>query len=226
MNTFLSATLGLLPLILFWTLSGFGTPAVGLALGLAGAVLLNVWRARTEGVRLLEVAVLATLGLIAIAFLAAPDLARPRAVAASFAAMGVFFLATVVAGRPWTADYSRAAFGPVAKDKAFLQINALISGVWGLVFVVYAAGLHLGWPIWTLIAVTIAAKAATIVGPGLLARALLIRRAHLRRAARGRGRQGARRRATRRSRWLLSSLEPHAVAQWRAAAIPLRFRRA
>lgn len=177
MNTFLSATLGLLPLILFWTLSGFGTPAVGLALGLAGAVLLIVWRARTEGVRLLEVAVLATLVLIAIAFLAAPDLARLRAVAASFAAMGVFFLATVAAGRPWTADYSRAAFGPVAKDKAFLQINALISGVWGLVFVVYAAGLHLGWPIWTLIAVTIAAKAATIVGPGLLARALLIRRA-------------------------------------------------
>lgn len=177
MKTFLHATLGLLPLILFWTLSGFGMHAVGLAAGLVGAVLLNLWRLRSDGFRALEVVGLATLGLIAIAYLAAPDLTWPHAVTASFALIGVFFLATVAVGRPWTADYSRAAFAHVAKDKAFLQINALISGVWGFVFLVYAAGRHLGWPIWTLIAVTIAAKLATIVGPGLLARALLLRRA-------------------------------------------------
>jgi phytoene dehydrogenase-like protein len=177
MTTFLSVTVGLLPLIAFWSLAGSVSLDVAIATGMIVSVALVAWRWRAGEVKLLEAAGLATLTAIAIARIVAPEIARPHAVSASFALLGGFCLASVAAGRPWTADYSRTAFAQVAREKVFSQINALISGLWGAVFLLYAAGRYAGWPLWSLIGVTLAAKAMSIAGPGALVHAYLRQRA-------------------------------------------------
>lgn len=177
MKTFLSVTVGLLPLIAFWSLATPLSLDVAIAIGLTASVVLNVWRWRGGEFKLLEAAGLATLSAIAVGRLVAPEFAKVHAVSASFALLGAFCLASVAAGRPWTADYSGAAFAQVAREKVFTQINALISGIWGAVFLLYAAGRFSGWPLWSLVGVTLAAKAMSVAGPGVLVRAYLHKRA-------------------------------------------------
>lgn len=177
MKTFLGVTAGLLPLIAFWSLAGSVSLDAAIATGVIASVALAAWQWRAGDVKFLEAAGLATLAAVAVARFVAPEIARLHAVSASFALLGSFCLASVAAGRPWTADYARAAFAQVVREKIFSQINMLISGIWGVVFLLYAAGRYAGWPLWSLIGITLAAKAMSIAGPGVLVRVFLRQRA-------------------------------------------------
>lgn len=173
MKTFLAASLGFLPLILFWTLAGAGHWTGAIAGGLTLAMLLTAWGWRSGALKSLEIGGLLTLALLALLYLMQPAFLMAHGVALSFALIGLFCLATVAAGRPWTSDYSRAAFASMANDVVFVRVNALISAVWGGIYLFYSVAIFAGWPWWSYVGATLAGKVVSIFGPKVLVRKLL-----------------------------------------------------
>ncbi len=146
MKTFLAVHLGLAPLIVFWALLGLATPGVAIALGLAASIALGAWRFSRREFVILEVGSLATFLALAALALAAPAFLGGAAPWLSFAGLGLTALAGVALRRPWTADYSRAAFAEESESPLFLVVNMLISGLWGMLFLADALviALHAG----------------------------------------------------------------------------------
>src|SRR5271157_4499669 len=107
MKTFLIVKLALLPFVLFWVLLGAGHPGwaifAPLALSLAG----NSWRAATRQFAGLEAGALALFLALGISELLAPSFTGANALWLSFAGLSAISFASLAAGRPWTADYSR-----------------------------------------------------------------------------------------------------------------------
>ena len=78
--------------------------------------------------------------------LAAPAFFAGAALWLSFAGLGLTALVSVALKRPWTSDYSRAAFAAELASPLFFAVNMLISGLWAVLFLVDAAiiALHAG----------------------------------------------------------------------------------
>ncbi len=146
MKTFLVVHLGLAPLIVFWILLGLATPSAAIAIGLAAAIALGVWRARRGEIFILEIGGLATFLVMGALALAAPAFLAGAALWLSFAGLGLTALASVALRRPWTSDYSRAAFAAESQSPLFDVVNMLISGLWGALFTADAVvlALHAG----------------------------------------------------------------------------------
>ena len=126
MRTFLAANLGLGAFALFWILIAFvGTePAtlVGLALSLA----LTLWRARNREFRTLEAGGLLLFAALEVALRIGATLSKADAVALSFAGLGALALVSVALKKPWTAEYSRAAFAAEAASPLFQLVNQIL----------------------------------------------------------------------------------------------------
>ena len=110
MKTLIVVNLGLAPLIVFWTLLGFASPGAALAAGLAVSLAMTAWRWARREAFVLEIGALAAFFVMAAIDLAAPAFFAGAALWLSFAGLGLTALASVALKRPWTSDYSRAAF--------------------------------------------------------------------------------------------------------------------
>jgi phytoene dehydrogenase-like protein len=170
MLTFLRAKLALAAFVVFWFLAARGFPGVAVALGAALSVAVVGWRLARRAAGDLDLFAAAFFTLAAGASALAPDAAAAHMVAASFAALGLFSLAGVVLGRPWTADLSRAAFAAVAETPAFRAVNSAISGLWGILFLLLGAAREWGWGGRVSGAIVVFGALASILGPKLLIR--------------------------------------------------------
>ncbi len=176
MKTFLVVHLGLAPLIVFWALLGFTTPGAAIAVGLLASIALGAWRLRRGEFMILEVGSLATFLAMGALALAGSSFLAGAALWLSFAGLGLTALASVALRRPWTADYSRAAFAAESASPLFLAVNMLISGLWGVLFLADALviALHAG-PLATTGLFAFGAL-VSIFGPKVFIRALVQRR--------------------------------------------------
>ncbi len=180
MRTFLAANLGLGAFALFWILIAFvGTePAtlVGLALSLA----LTLWRARNREFRTLEAGGLLLFAAFEVALRAGATLSTADAVALSFAGLGALALVSVALKKPWTAEYSRAAFAAEAASPLFQLVNQILSAFWGILFLVDAIAFHLGWPTWATTGLFVFGSLVSVFGLNAIIRFMI--RLHIARA--------------------------------------------
>jgi phytoene dehydrogenase-like protein len=174
-KTLIVVHLGLAPLIAFWTLVGFASPGLALTAGLGVSLAMSVWRWTRREAFVLEIGALATFVIMAAIDLAAPAIFAASALPLSFAGLGATALVSVVIRRPWTADYSRAAFAAESASPLFFVVNMLISGLWAVLFLLDAAilALHLGG--FATVAMFAFGAAASIYGPTALTRFVLQR---------------------------------------------------
>jgi phytoene dehydrogenase-like protein len=175
MKIFLAVKLALIPFAVFWALLGAHHPdwAIwsGLALSLAGAL----WRAQRGEVVVLELGGLVLFAILALAQDVAPDGTAANALWLSFAGLGVISIGSLVAGRPWTADYSRAAYPETASTPQFQLINAAMTGLWGVLFLVLGLCRWAGVASWVTAGIVAAGALVSIFGPRLAIHLMLQR---------------------------------------------------
>lgn len=138
MRTYLTVHLVLAPFAAFLILLGLTTPGTALAAGLVLAAAGCAWRAYKREIKSLEIGSLAIFCVLGLADLIAPDVVGANAAALLLTGLGLTCHITVVLGRPWTADYSRAAFPQVADSPIFHFVNLVLSALWGVLFLAIA----------------------------------------------------------------------------------------
>ena len=175
MKTFIAAQLGFVPLVAFWLLLGFASPGLALGVGLGASLAMTAWRWTRRELYLAEIGALAGFVVMAAIDLAAPAFFAGAALWLSFAGLGLTALVSVVIGRPWTSDYSRAAFSAESASPLFFVVNMLISGLWAVLFLLDAAILALRLGGLATTAVFVVGAVASIYGPKALIRFVLER---------------------------------------------------
>jgi len=175
MKTFIAAQIGLAPLAAFWLLLGVASPGAALAVGLAAALAMTAWRWTRGEVYLIEIGALATFLAMAAIDLAAPAFFAGAALWLSFLGLGLTALVSVALKRPWTTDYSRAAFSAESASPIFFVVNMMISGLWAALFLIDAAILALRLGGFATTAVFVFGAVASIYGPNALIRFVLAR---------------------------------------------------
>jgi all-trans-retinol 13,14-reductase len=173
MKTFVAAQIGLAAVAAFWLSLGFGSPDAALAVGLAASLAMTAWRWTRREVYLIEVGALATFVVMAAIDLVAPAVFAGAALWLSFVGLGLTALISVVIRRPWTADYSRAAFAAESASPLFFVVNMMISGLWAALFLIDAAILAMKLGGFATAAVFVFGAVASIYGPNALIRFVL-----------------------------------------------------
>ena len=175
MKTFIAAQIGLAPLAAFWLLLGFASPGAALAVGLAAALAMTAWRWTRSELYMIEIGALATFLVMASIDLAQPTFFAGAALWLSFVGLGLTALISVALKRPWTADYSRAAFAAESASPIFFAVNMMISGLWAALFLIDAAVLALRLGGFATTAVFVFGAVVSIYGPNALIRFALKR---------------------------------------------------
>lgn len=167
MKTFLTVKFTLIPYAALFALLARGMPgwAFATAFGLMAA--LEAWRLSRREYFILELGSLALFAALGLAFLVAPQTVAANALWLSFAGLGAISLIGLAFRRPWTADYSRAAYPDSAGTPQFLSINALLSGLWGALFLALALVRFLAAPGWISTTIVVAGALVSIFGPKL-----------------------------------------------------------
>jgi phytoene dehydrogenase-like protein len=176
MKTFFTIQLALAPFAAFWVLLAFAAPATAIAAGflLSGAGC--AWHLYTRETRSLELGGFAVFLIMGSVRLPAPGLVDPNALPLSFAGLGFVCLLTVALTKPWTAEYSRAAFPHVAETPIFQAVNMALSGLWGVLFLLVALAHVLGAGSLVTAGIMVSGAVTSILGPGLITRAAVRRR--------------------------------------------------
>jgi phytoene dehydrogenase-like protein len=173
MKTFLAVQLALAPFAAFWLLMAFAAPATAIAAGLLSSAAWCAWRLYRHEITSLEIGGLAIFLVLGAAQLLAPGTFGAKALSLSFAGLGLVCLLTVAWRKPWTADYSRAAFPDVAGTPAFQAVNMALSGLWGALFMLLtlAHGTHASPAVTA--AIVASGAVVSIFGPKLITRAVI-----------------------------------------------------
>jgi phytoene dehydrogenase-like protein len=176
MKTFLNVNLALLPFAILSVLVVRGMPGMAISAGAIASLMICAWRLYSGEIKILEIATLSIFGVLAVGFLLLPDVVGAQVMALAFAGLGVFATATVVLRRPWTAEFSRAAYSSEASNPIFASVNMVVSGVWGALFLLLALASAVKAGFAVIIAIVIVGAATSIFGPKLLIRNALSRR--------------------------------------------------
>ena len=176
MKTFFTVNFALLPIAIFVVLIVRGMPAAAIGAGFAVALAVCAWRLYAGGIKSLEIAALAIFGVLACGILVAHDFVAANAVPLAFIGLGVFSIATVFLGKPWTAEFSRAAYPGAEENPVFVLVNMILSGLWGVLFLLLALAHALKAGGFVTTAIVLVGAAVSILGPGLLIRLALGRR--------------------------------------------------
>jgi len=155
MKVFLTIKLALLPFVVFWALLAWQQPNWAVWSALAMALAANLWRASRAELAVLELGSLALFVLLAIANDLAPNWMAANALWLCQAGLGIISFVSLAAGRPWTADYSRSAYSDSASTPQFHLINMLITGLWGILFIVLGLCRWAGVASWITIAIIV-----------------------------------------------------------------------
>jgi phytoene dehydrogenase-like protein len=175
METFFTVQLALAPFAAFWLLLAFAAPATAIAAGLVLSGAGCAWRLYTHETRSLEIGGFAVFLIMGSVRLLAPGVVDPNALSLSFAGLGFVCLLTVARAKPWTAEYSRAAFPHVAETPIFQAVNMALSGLWGVLFMLAALAHVLGAGLLVTAGITASGALVSILGPGLISRAAVRR---------------------------------------------------
>ncbi len=170
MKTFITVKFALAPFVVFWALLGLSTPGAALAAGLVLSMAGSVWRFHRREIKSLEIGGLAIFASLGLAYVIAPQFVGANALPLSFIGLGLVALATVAWRKPWTADYSRAAFAQAAESPIFQAVNMALSGLWGVLFLLIAAAHMLHAGPWITTGIVVAGALISIFGPKLLVR--------------------------------------------------------
>ncbi|CCD90965.1 putative phytoene dehydrogenase and related proteins; membrane protein [Bradyrhizobium sp. ORS 375] len=165
MKVFLIVKLALLPFIVFWALLGWHQPSWAVWSALALALAGNLWRATRAELAVLELGGLALFVLLAIANDLAPSWTAGNALWLSFAGLGVISFVSLAVGRPWTSDYSRASYVDSAATPQFQLINMLMTGLWGVLFLVLGLCRWAGVSSWITTVIVVVGALISIFGP-------------------------------------------------------------
>jgi len=176
MKTFFTVKFALLPIAIFVFLIVRGLPAAAIGAGFVVALIVCAWRLYARDIKTLEIAALAIFGALAFGILVAHDVVAANAVPLAFAGLGVFSIATVLLRKPWTAEFSRAAYPGAEENPVFVLVNMILSGLWGVLFLLLglAHAMRAGGIVTT--GIVVAGAIASILGPGFLVRMALARR--------------------------------------------------
>jgi hypothetical protein len=170
MKTFFSVKFALLPLAVFFTLVAYGYPALAVGAGFVVALAVCCWRFYIGALKSLEIAVLAILAALAAAYAIRPDYIGVRTVPFVFIGLAVFALGSVALRKPWSAEFSRAHYPGAETNPLFLTINMILSGLWGVLFLLLALAHALSAGALVTTAIVVAGAIASIFGPGFLIR--------------------------------------------------------
>ena len=134
MKTFLLVKAALLPLPIYAVGAVLGVPGWGAAVGLLYGLVWVLGRHRGALPPVFEGAQLVALALVvaAHALAVAPVMAVSNAIVLAALAVGAWI--SIAIGRPWTGEFSAAAFAAVATSPLFHQINRQISLLWAVLF--------------------------------------------------------------------------------------------
>jgi all-trans-retinol 13,14-reductase len=176
MKTLRHVNFALLPFSIFVILYARGMPALAIDAALIASTVACAWRGFTREIKSLELALLAIFGGLAIGNLLFPDIVAAQAITFAFIGLGLFASASVLLRRPWTAEFSRAAYASEASHPIFTGVNMMLSGLWGALFLLLAlaSALKAGWAVTTAIAMF--GSGTSILGPKWLIRRALSRR--------------------------------------------------
>ena len=170
MKTFITVKFALAPFVLFWALLDLSTPHIALVAGLLLSIAGSAWRFHKHEIKSLEIGGLAIFASLGLAYLIAPQFIGATAAPLSLVGLGLVALATVAWRKPWTADYSRAAFAQAAESPVFQAVNMALSGLWGVLFLLIAAVRLLDASAWITAGIVIFGALVSIFGPKLLIR--------------------------------------------------------
>ena len=175
MKTFFTVKFALLPIAIFVFLIVRGMPAAAIGGGFVVALIVCAWRLYARDIKMLEIAALVIFSALAAGMFLARDVVVPNAVPLAFIGLGLFSIATVFLGRPWTAEFSRAAYPGADENPVFVLVNMILSALWGVLFLLLALAhaLKAGGIVTT--GIVVAGAVASILGPGFLARMALAR---------------------------------------------------
>lgn len=176
MKTFVAVNFGLLPLIVFWVVTGTGQPGLAVALAFALAAVTAGWRLLSGVMKSLEIVALAFFAVVGLARLAGWAWAIDNAVPASFVVLGLFSLGGAAFSKPWTVEYARMDYAEVASTPEFMLINRMITAIWGVIFLFFALAQILALGLAPTLVGGVLGGLTSIVGPKLLVRILLRRR--------------------------------------------------
>jgi len=175
MKTFFTVKFALIPFAVFWALLGAKHPDWAIWLGLVLSLAGNLWRAARRDFVVLEVGGLALFALLAAALMVSRDWTAGNALWLSFAGLGAISLVSLIFGHPWTADYARAAYPDNAGTPQFHIINAAMTGLWGVLFLVIGLCRYLGVSEFATTAIVISGALVSIFGPRLAVNFMLER---------------------------------------------------
>lgn len=168
MKTFFKAKFALFPLAVFITLIAYASATVAVTAGFAAALVVCALRLYSGQIKNFEIAVLIVLATLAAGMVAAPGAVSPIAIPLAFVGFSIYALATVVLRRPWTAEFSRAAYPHATENPLFIRINMIISSMWAALFLLLAlAHLLRAGPAVTY-GIVVAGGLASVYGPRLL----------------------------------------------------------
>lgn len=173
MSTFLNVNLALLPIAIFSVLFARGMPATAVHAGLLASIVIATWRIFRSEARMLEGIILLIFALLSFGVFLWPNVVAAHALTSVFAGLGLFALGTVLLRRPWTSEFSRAAYASQAGNPIFASVNMMISGIWGVLFLLLAlAGYLKGGTIVTSVIVVFGAVTSILAPKWLIRRAL------------------------------------------------------
>jgi phytoene dehydrogenase-like protein len=146
MGTMLAVNRALSPVILFWVAAGLGRPLAG---ALAGAVL-AAGLARYARSRAMsgdfERAVAGLLAVLAAALAVGLPSVAAHADAWADAGLAAICAASVLRGKPWTAEYAALDHSGLSGAPLFARINRVVSTLWAGVFAWVALARAVGAP--------------------------------------------------------------------------------
>ncbi len=171
MKTFFTVKFALAPFVVFWALLDLASPRTAIAAGLVLALAGGAWRWQRREIKSLEIGGLAIFLGLGLADLIAPQWTGAQAVSLSFAGLGLVCLVTVALRRPWTADYSRAAFAEAAESPIFQTVDMVLSALWGVLFLLLALARTLQAGVLLTATIVVIGALISILGPKFFVRA-------------------------------------------------------
>jgi phytoene dehydrogenase-like protein len=176
MKTFFTVKFALLPIAIFVFLIVRGMPAAAIGAGFVVALIVCAWRLYARDIKMLEIAALAIFSALAAGLLVARDVVVANAVPLAFIGLGVFSIATVLLRKPWTAEFSRAAYPEAVENPVFALVNMILSALWGGLFLLLALShaLKAGGIVTT--GIVVVGAVASILGPKFLVHMALAQR--------------------------------------------------
>jgi all-trans-retinol 13,14-reductase len=138
MKTFFTVKFALLPIAVFVFLIASGRPAVAIGAGFLVSLIVGAWRLSVRDIKMLEIATVAIFGALTVGLLLFPETVATQAVPLAFIGLGAFSITTVLLRKPWTAEFSRAAYPDAAENPVFVLVNTILSALWGVLFLLLA----------------------------------------------------------------------------------------